>query len=1062
MQRIHSVRGIVTLACVSFLMLPELPAQLVNIAPAGTATQTSNYPCCGGFPAELAIDLLLGNFTATAPDDPAPTWEVELPESHDIRTIIVRNRGDGCCPERLRDITVSILSAAGGAVEYTTDLLNPGNVLGSPPNLEIDLVALTGAGVDGRVVTVARTPDLGEGGDGGFVMSLGEVEVLVADAAEPLLIRTQPRGGRREIGGSFVFTVEATGPMPFTYQWKKGVGDVGGATTSTLELMDLELGDSGVYTVVVTGGGQTVESDPAELTVTPVNLARGGLAIQSSDYGPFVASIAIDGNYGNFTATGAADENPRWELDLGGDAQIDEINVFNRGDGCCQSRLRDIVVSIHDVSFLVDPESPALFETDILNEENVLGGGTLAGPALLSVDVSPAVTGRYVRVARIPDPDLSGTGGLGGGDEVAVHSIGEVEVFGDIDATCPVAGNPEFADTHCTVLTVQGPGDDGPGPYDLTATAVDGTLGDVLYTFRAENGFNMPITVGPSLSNTAQLVIPAGGPWTFSVTVDDSLLCADAAADATCTEVVDVTLPDGDNKALLRPARQSSDFTGAAFLAPDAVDGNLGNFTATGTGDAGAYLEVNLAEDIDITSILVYNRGDNCCQSRLRDITVSIRDAGGSTVLFESELLNPENELGGGGLGGPPLLSLDIVQLAGAAVRGRIVRVHRAPDPDLSGTGGQGNADEPNVLSIGELEVYDTVCGEGIARCSDLTVDGPDGSGPGVYTASASGTGDPIFYTFRAQKGQDPPQVIGPTDVPAASFNLDPGDWTISVTVGDSRRCANSAAGATCSEDVTVEPLCVGENVALAGAATQSTNYPCCGGFPAGLAIDGNLGNFTATAADDPAPEWEVDLGSPKSIATIVLYNRGDGCCQERLRDITVAILDAAGAEIEFQSELLNPANTLGGPPYLALKLTELAGGPVSGQVVRVTRTPDPNAVGDDASLLSLGEVEICTGSPPAGNQFHRGDADDNGTLQLTDAVRILGYLFLGAPAPPCLDAADADDDGRIQLTDAVRVLGYLFLGAVPPAPPGPPDQPCGTDDDEEDPDLGCIEYTQC
>lgn len=96
------------------------------------------------------------------------------------------------------------------------------------------------------------------------------------------------------------------------------------------------------------------------------------------------------------------------------------------------------------------------------------------------------------------------------------------------------------------------------------------------------------------------------------------------------------------------------------------------------------------------------------------------------------------------------------------------------------------------------------------------------------------------------------------------------------------------------------------------------------------------------------------------------------------------------------------------------------------------------------------------------GEIFHRGDADQNAALQLTDAIQILGYLFLGTPTkvPECLDAADADDNGVVQLTDAIRILGFLFLGALPPAPPGPPGQPCGTDGTEDA--LDCRSYAAC
>ena len=793
----------------------------------------------------------------------------------------------------------------------------------------------------------------------------------------------------------------------------------------------------------------------------PVNIALSGTAIQSTDYpccGGFPGPLAIDGNYSNFTATAPADEAPTWEVDLGADAKIDQIVVYNRGDGCCQSRLRDIVVSIHDVSFLDDPASSPLFETEILNEENTLGGGTLAGPLTLTVDISPAVTGHFVRVARIPDPDLSGTAGEGGGDEVSILSIGEVEIFGDVFANCPQPAAPEFKDTHCTLLAVEGPAEGGPGVYNLTATATDGAGDEIFYSFRADNGFNPPIIPGRSSLNSAQIMIPAGGRWTFSVTVDDSLLCDDEAADVTCTKIVDVLFPESDNRALFHPTRQSSDYGAGAFPASLAVDGDPSNFTVTAPDDADAYWEVDLTKDIDIASILVRNRGDGCCQSRLRDITVSIRDATGNDVIFESELLNAENVLGGGSLSGPPVLSLDLVALTGARVTGRVVRVHRMGDPDLSGTGGQGNPDEANVLSIGEVEVFDTACGEGVARCTGLIVDGPGGD-PGLYTATATATEGAVFYTFRAQRGVDPPLVVGPSEVSVASFNLEEGDWTVTVSVGDSSRCENTAEGATCTQGVTVNALCNGENAALTGVASQSSEH---GSFPAPIGNDGDRGNFTATAPDDLAPQWQVDLGLERAMETIVVYNRGDGCCQERLRDITISILDATGAEVEYQSELLNPGNVLGGPPYLLVKLAEEVGLPVNGQIVRVSRTPDPGSSGDDAALLSIGEVEVCVKGPRPGTIFHRGDADDNGILQLTDAIRILGFLFLGGPAPSCLDAADADDNGTLQLTDAIRVLGYLFLGAAPPASPGPPDQPCGLDAASEDPDLGCAEYSHC
>jgi len=69
---------------------------------------------------------------------------------------------------------------------------------------------------------------------------------------------------------------------------------------------------------------------------------------------------------------------------------------------------------------------------------------------------------------------------------------------------------------------------------------------------------------------------------------------------------------------------------------------------------------------------------------------------------------------------------------------------------------------------------------------------------------------------------------------------------------------------------------------------------------------------------------------------------------------------------------------------------------------------------------------------------FLRGDANQDGRVEISDPVQILAYLFLGVAAPPCLDAADADDSGRLDITDPIVILGFLFRGSSEPAAPGP------------------------
>ncbi|MBN1441236.1 MAG: hypothetical protein JXA90_00940, partial [Planctomycetes bacterium] len=94
----------------------------------------------------------------------------------------------------------------------------------------------------------------------------------------------------------------------------------------------------------------------------------------------------------------------------------------------------------------------------------------------------------------------------------------------------------------------------------------------------------------------------------------------------------------------------------------------------------------------------------------------------------------------------------------------------------------------------------------------------------------------------------------------------------------------------------------------------------------------------------------------------------------------------------------------------------------------------------------------------PAGIRFRRGDSNSDGDLDLSDGIRILGYLFLGGSGISCLDAADTDDSGAIDISDGVRIFNYLFLGGAPPAAPGHLD--CGIDPTADA--LTCDVYSPC
>jgi hypothetical protein len=82
------------------------------------------------------------------------------------------------------------------------------------------------------------------------------------------------------------------------------------------------------------------------------------------------------------------------------------------------------------------------------------------------------------------------------------------------------------------------------------------------------------------------------------------------------------------------------------------------------------------------------------------------------------------------------------------------------------------------------------------------------------------------------------------------------------------------------------------------------------------------------------------------------------------------------------------------------------------------------------------GPGAVCEASPE--REFLRGDVEENDVLNITDAVAILAFLFIGGTAPACPDAADVNDSGEINITDPLVLLNFLFLAGPPPAAPFP------------------------
>jgi hypothetical protein len=125
------------------------------------------------------------------------------------------------------------------------------------------------------------------------------------------------------------------------------------------------------------------------------------------------------------------------------------------------------------------------------------------------------------------------------------------------------------------------------------------------------------------------------------------------------------------------------------------------------------------------------------------------------------------------------------------------------------------------------------------------------------------------------------------------------------------------------------------------------------------------------------------------------------------------------------------------------------AGTPEGAPPEDIEGTGRPCAGGIDAGAYQSGGCEP--------GVFRRGDTDGSGTLNVTDPIRVLHFLFRGGVPLSCLDAGDVDDSGSLNVTDPIYLLSFLFHGGPPPRSPHPG---CGQDETPEG--LGCESYEGC
>ena len=187
-------------------------------------------------------------------------------------------------------------------------------------------------------------------------------------------------------------------------------------------------------------------------------------------------------------------------------------------------------------------------------------------------------------------------------------------------------------------------------------------------------------------------------------------------------------------------------------------------------------------------------------------------------------------------------------------------------------------------------------------------------------------------------------------------------------------------------------------NISKGKLATQSSTLPGAPTAAAGSAVDGNTdgaffdGSVTATNAD-PNAWWQVDLGAPATVTSVVVWNRTD-CCATRLSDFWVFVSNTPFLTTDTPATLQNRAGTFASHQTTAPNpSTNILVG-TQGRYVRVQLS--------DADYLSLAEVQVfgVGGAPVLSNVAQGKTAAQSSSLP-------------GAPTAVAASAVDGNTDGN-------------------------------------------------
>lgn len=187
--------------------------------------------------------------------------------------------------------------------------------------------------------------------------------------------------------------------------------------------------------------------------------------------------------------------------------------------------------------------------------------------------------------------------------------------------------------------------------------------------------------------------------------------------------------------------------------------------------------------------------------------------------------------------------------------------------------------------------------------------------------------------------------------------------------------------------------------------------------------------DFTVNVSEEDLPEFYEKLTAQIAKLTMA-YEKKKGKSRVRL------LLGMRRVVLLLLTCILTLLPGAGGQGDDSWELDREAG--VAPEAAVAAEADDPNQARDDSWELDDKDNEALPGDPRFGaggeenpredlpSYFVRGDVDMDSSVDVPDALELLGYLFLGEGIR-CADAADANDDGRVEFDDTIRILEHVF-----------------------------------